>query len=165
MSAPEAVRQSWERIAQVNRTLNAYVVDGDRAMGRPGGVQRRIRRTHRPSGRSAGGSGDNLCTKDLKTTCSSRILENFVPVFDATVVQKLDAIGAVCLGKTNMDEFAMGSSTESSYFGVTRNPWDASPVPGGSSGGSAAAVAARGVLRAGQRHGRIHTPARVASAA
>lgn len=85
---------------------------------------------------------DNMCTTGILTTCSSKILENFVPTFESEAVLNLEKAGAVIIGKTNMDEFAMGSTTETSYYGATRNPWDTNRVPGGSSGGSAAAVAA-----------------------
>lgn len=86
---------------------------------------------------------DNICTRGVSTTCASRILAGFRPPYDATLVERLEGAGAVSLGKLNMDEFAMGSTSETSFLGPVRNPWDRERVPGGSSGGAAAAVAAR----------------------
>ena len=133
------------RIAKLDDKVGAYItVTADRARETAHAADERYRQG-RPLGPLDGAPialKDVFCTRGVRTTCASRILENFVPPYDATVVERLAAAGAVVLGKSNMDEFAMGSSTEHSALKVTRNPWDLSRVPGGSSGGPAAAVAA-----------------------
>ncbi len=144
-TAMEAMQAVFEVIGKREESLNCYVtVDREAAFQRAEEVQKRIDRGEL-TGPLAGvpvAVKDNLCTKGMRTTCSSRILGNFVPSYTAEAVVKLEEAGAVIIGKTNMDEFAMGSTTETSAFGPTRNPWNEAYVPGGSSGGSAAAVAA-----------------------
>ena len=141
----DAVKASLEQIKKLEPVVHAYVtVDEEGALKRAEEVQRLID-DGTLTGPLAGvpvAIKDNMCTKNLLTTCSSKILYNFVPTFSAEAVINLEKAGAVILGKTNMDEFAMGSTTETSAYGVTRNPWDPEHVPGGSSGGSCAAVAA-----------------------
>ncbi|MEM9365160.1 MAG: Asp-tRNA(Asn)/Glu-tRNA(Gln) amidotransferase subunit GatA [Planctomycetota bacterium] len=143
-SAVELAKEALDRIEQHQPTINAYThVDRDGALARAQAVD-----AARANGESLGPLAgvpvavkDVLCTKGLPTTCSSEMLRGFVPPYDATVVEKLHAAGAVVVGKTNMDEFAMGASTETSAMGITRNPWDHERTPGGSSGGAAATVA------------------------
>jgi aspartyl-tRNA(Asn)/glutamyl-tRNA(Gln) amidotransferase subunit A len=149
-SALELTRACLERISAVDQKLNAFITVMEKeALAQAEAADRRLR-----AGEAATlcgiplGIKDIYCTAGVRTTCASRILENFVPPFDATVIAKLRSEGAVFVGKTNMDEFAMGSSTENSAFGPTANPHDLTRVAGGSSGGSAAAVAADECLAA-----------------
>jgi aspartyl-tRNA(Asn)/glutamyl-tRNA(Gln) amidotransferase subunit A len=134
------------QIEQHDRTIRAFLrIDRDAALARATEIDAKRRRGE-PLGRLRGlpvAIKDVLCTRGEPTTCGSRMLEQFRPPFDATVVARLKAADAVLIGKTNMDEFAMGGSTENSAFQITRNPWDVSRIPGGSSGGAAACVAAR----------------------
>ena len=140
--AEDAVAAALARIADVNPRLNAFItVDGDRALARA----RALDRSGRTDGALHGvpiGIKDTICVRDMRTTAGSRILAGYRPPYDATVIERLEAAGAVIVGKTNCDEFAMGSSTEHSAFGPSKNPWDEERTPGGSSGGSAVAVAA-----------------------
>lgn len=144
-TAVEATEAMLARIAEKDKELNCYVtVDREGALQQAASVQEKIEKGEL-KGPLAGvpvAIKDNLCTEGLLTTCASRILYNFVPAYTAEAVRNLQKAGAVILGKTNMDEFAMGSTTETSAYGVTRNPHNTDHVPGGSSGGSAAAVAA-----------------------
>ena len=140
----EVLDSVYNRIENVEEKVSAYVtLTKEQAYNRATNLQERL-----DNGEDIGIMGgvpiaikDNICTNGIKTTCSSKMLENFVPFYDATVIEKLENAGAIIIGKTNMDEFAMGSSTENSAIKKTKNPWDLERVPGGSSGGSAAAVA------------------------
>ncbi len=164
LSVRELVDAYLENIARLDGQVRAYLtVSADQARAQARELDDRLARGE-PLPPLAGvpvAVKDNLCTRGVRTTCGSRILEPFVPPYDATAVQRLREAGAVLLGKTNLDEFAMGSSTENSGFFATRNPWRLDHVPGGSSGGSAAAVAAGEALAAlgSDTGGSIRQPA------
>ena len=144
VSAREAARASLDAIAARQGENNAFItVLAEQAMAQAGVLDEdEAKRIAGPLAGVPAGVKDNICTLDVKTSCASKILGEFAPPYDATVMEKFRAAGGVMVGKLNMDEFAMGSTTETSFYGPARNPWDLERVPGGSSGGAAAAVAA-----------------------
>lgn len=148
VSAREVVEAYLKRIDEIDTDIKVFItVDKENALSQADGIDKKIQNNEK-LGTLAGipiGIKDNIATKDLRTTCGSKMLENYNSPFDATVVEKIKAQDGIILGKTNMDEFAMGTSNNTSYFGVTKNPVNERLIPGGSSGGSAAAVAAKEV--------------------
>ena len=146
ITAVSAAEQVLDAAEKGNEKINAYItVCREKALKRAAEVQKKIESGEltSPLAGVPFSVKDNICTKGIRTTCASKMLENFEPVYDGTVIKKLEAAGGVVIGKLNMDEFAMGSTSETSYFGPVRNPRNLSRVPGGSSGGAAAAVAGK----------------------
>jgi aspartyl-tRNA(Asn)/glutamyl-tRNA(Gln) amidotransferase subunit A len=145
ISSLELTKHFIERIKRLDKKLNSFItITEDYALKQAKKIDANIAKgTIKPLSGIPFAQKDIFCTKNIKTTCGSKMLENFISPYDATVVEKLNNAGMIIIGKTNMDEFAMGSSNETSYFGDVKNPWDLDFVPGGSSGGSAASVSAR----------------------
>ena len=143
ITSEELTKQYFDRIKNVDDKINSYItICEEEAINKAKEIDQKYRKGEK-LGPLAGipiAIKDNICTKYIKTTCASKMLENFVPPYDATVIEKLKKEDAIIIGKTNMDEFAMGGSTERSFFKATKNPWNLNKVPGGSSGGSAACV-------------------------
>ncbi|HEY2847916.1 MAG TPA: amidase family protein, partial [Pyrinomonadaceae bacterium] len=145
MSITDNITSSLDAAERVNPDLNSFLsIERDHALSRAKALESNS--DDLPLKGVAIAIKDNICTKGLQTTCGSHILYNYKAHYDSTAVERLSGAGAIVIGKTNMDEFAMGSSNETSFFGTVKNPWDTTRVPGGSSGGSAAAVAS-GVVR------------------
>ncbi len=145
VSVKELVNDYFSKIAEINPKINAYIcTTKDIAQSQADKIDKLIHNNEQlpPLAGLPIAIKDNICTQGVVTSCSSKMLQNFVAPYESTASSKLWSSGGICLGKTNLDEFAMGSSTETSVFGVTSNPWDINRVPGGSSGGSAASVAA-----------------------
>ncbi len=143
ITAREVAEQALERIKAVDGRLSAFLnTNTEKVLARASEIDKTVREKALPLAGVPVAVKDNICAKDLPTTCGSKMLEHYVSPYNATVVERLERAGAIVIGKTNCDEFAMGSSTENSAFGPTRNPYDLDRVPGGSSGGSAVAVAA-----------------------
>lgn len=144
ISVEEYVAKTLERIEKVEKKVHAFISVNENALSQAKQIDKKLKAKEKV-GSCLGmpvSIKDNICTKGMKTTCASKVLEDFVAPYDATVVSKLKSQDAIVIGKTNLDEFAMGSTTEFSYFGSTRNPWNTEYVPGGSSGGSGASVSA-----------------------